>query len=128
MLKGWVCHVESDTRQTFGSAILFGAGPARTHFTMFQTLHACVPVHATANHVLEMEHKTTGSNSQRGFWARYLFERTDLQPVRIIVGSLSVLSENLTPLTPAKASSLLSQPTATFPGLALGTTGIYLGI
>jgi hypothetical protein len=43
--------------------------------------------------------------------------------MRIIVGSLSVLSEYLTPLTPAKASSLLSQPIATFPGLALGTAG-----
>jgi hypothetical protein len=90
---------------------------------MFETPHACVPGHATANHVLEMEHKMTGLNSQQGFWARYLFERTDLQPVRIIVGSLSVLSEYLTPLTPAKASSLLSQPIATFLGLALGTAG-----
>jgi hypothetical protein len=57
MLEGWVCRVESDTRQTCGSAILCGAGPTRTHFTMFETLHACVPVHATAKHVLEMEHK-----------------------------------------------------------------------
>jgi hypothetical protein len=124
MLKGWVCRVESDTRQTWGSTILFGASPARTHFTMFETLHACVPVHATANLVPEMEHKATGLNSQRGFGARYLFERTGSQPVRIIVGSLGVLSEDLTPLTPAKASSLLSQPIATFPGLALGTTGV----
>jgi hypothetical protein len=91
---------------------------------MFETLHACVPVHATANLVPEMEHKATGLNSQRGFGARYLFERTGSQPVRIIVGSLGVLSEDLTPLTPAKASSLLSQPIATFPGLALGTTGV----
>jgi hypothetical protein len=89
--------VESDTRQTCGSAILGGAGSTRTHFTMFETPHACVPGHATANHVLEMEHKTTGLNSQQEFWARYLFERTDLQPVRIIVGSLGVLSEDLTP-------------------------------
>jgi hypothetical protein len=102
MLKGQVYHVEFDNRQMFGSAIFFSAGPARAHFTLSNTLHTYVPVHATGKHVLEMEHKTTDSNSQWGFEVRYLSKRTNFQPVMIIVGSLGVLSQDLTPLAPAK--------------------------